>query len=88
MNLRKQRCMGAALVVISVLVLALAAMGRTPEERDATAAVLLLPLGIWMLCTKEYLLYEDAQPRASPGKGRIHRYPHIQKGATTWQEKK
>lgn len=91
MNLRKQRRMGAVLVVISVVILVLASMGTTPEEQDATAVLFLLPLGIWMLCTKEYLLYDEAeqeaQPRASPGKHRVRRYTHIQKGATSWQEK-
>lgn len=45
MKMRKQRHMGAALVVLSWLILLLAATGATPIDQDATAAVLLLPPG-------------------------------------------
>ena len=29
----------------------------TPEDRDATAVVLLAPLGLWMLFTKDIVIY-------------------------------
>ena len=51
MNMRKQRLMGAGLLAISAAMAALAWMGSTPEERDITAAVLLAPLGVWLLVT-------------------------------------
>lgn len=55
--MRKQRIMGAALVLLSILDLAMAAIGRTPEEQDATGALLILPLGLYMMFTKHYILY-------------------------------
>ena len=55
--MRKQRHMGAALVVLSWLILLLAATGTTPIDQDATAAVLLLPLGLYMIFTEQYILY-------------------------------
>jgi hypothetical protein len=30
---------------------------------DITAALVLVPLGIWMLCTKEAILYEEKGTR-------------------------
>lgn len=44
-----QKLMGVALVVISLVTL--------PLEHDATAAVLLVPLGIGLIATKHNLLY-------------------------------
>ena len=56
MKMRKQRLMGAALVAIAALVLLLASTGKTDEDRDATAALLVGPLGLYMMFTKEYVL--------------------------------
>lgn len=52
MKMTKQRLMGLALVVISVFMLLLASTGETMEDRDATAVLLTLPLGIYMMVTK------------------------------------
>lgn len=57
MNMRKQRIMGAVLVVIALAVIGLASTGATPEDRDATAALLIGPLGLYMMLTKNYILY-------------------------------
>ena len=57
MKMRKQRLIGAALVLLSWLLLILAAGGRTVEDRDATAVLFLLPLGLYMIFTKRYILY-------------------------------
>ena len=71
MNMRKQRLMGAGLLAISAAMAALAWMGSTPEERDITAAVLLAPLGVWLLVTKEYVLYDSGTvPDAASYRGR------------------
>ena len=71
MNMRKQRLMGAGLLAISAAMAALAWMGSTPEERDITAAVLLAPLGVWLLATKEYVLYDSGTvPDAARYRGR------------------
>lgn len=62
MKMTKQRLMGLALVVISVLMLLLASTGETLEDRDATAVLLTLPLGVYMMVTKQYLLYDGEEP--------------------------
>ena len=56
MKMRKQRHMGAALVVLSWLILLLAATRANPIDQDATAVVLLLPLGLYLIFTKHYIL--------------------------------
>lgn len=48
-KLLEQRLMGAVLVLICVI--------ATLLDGDATAAVLLAPLGLWMLFTKEIVIY-------------------------------
>ena len=55
--MRKQRVIGVVLVLISVIGLALAATGKTFEDHDTTFALLILPLGLYMMFTKEYILY-------------------------------
>lgn len=55
--MRKQRIMGAALVLLSVLVLAWAATGESPELQDGTVVLLILPLGLYMMLTKHYILF-------------------------------
>lgn len=62
-KMMKQRLLGLALVVICVLFVALASQGTTTEERDVTSVVLLLPLGIYAMTTKKYILIDaDAEP--------------------------
>ena len=53
----EQRLMGIGLLLICVLVLWLCFTGTTPEDQDATAVVLLAPLGLWMLFTKDIVIY-------------------------------
>ena len=69
MKMRKQRLMGVALVVISWLVVLLACSGETPEDQDATAALLVGPLGLYMVYSDDYLLYDGesvARARVRP----------------------
>ncbi len=56
-KLMEQRLMGLGLLTCCVLVLWLCSKGTTPVDRDATAAVLLAPLGLWMLFTKQIVIY-------------------------------
>lgn len=66
-KMTKQRLMGLALVAISAAVLWLASTGETVEDRDATAVLITLPLGIYALVTKEYILYDgDAETGEEP----------------------
>ena len=53
----EQKLMGLALLVICAFVLWLCFTGTTPEDQDATAVVLLAPLGLWMLFTKDIVIY-------------------------------
>lgn len=57
MKMRKQKIMGAVLVLISALVLVGAATGRSFYDRDATVVLLILPLGLYMIFTKNYILW-------------------------------
>ncbi len=49
--------MGVSLVVISWFILLLDLTGTTPVDQDATAALLTLPLGLYMIFSEEYILY-------------------------------
>lgn len=59
MNMRKQRLMGVALIAIAWLVLLDCNGGERPEDSDATAALLVGPLGLHMLFTKNYILHDS-----------------------------
>lgn len=61
MNMTKQRIMGFTLVTISVFMLFFASTGKTPEDRDATAVLFTLPLGLYMMITKQYVLYDGEE---------------------------
>lgn len=70
MKMIKQRLMGLGLVAISALVVVLASGGVSPEDQDATAAVLIGPLGLYMMFTKDYVLYDgdpiEEEPEEEP----------------------
>jgi len=76
MKLRKQRCLGVVLVVVSVALMLLVSTGSTPQDRDATAILVTLPLGIYMIFAPHYILYD--------GKSAAARH---ERSLTTWQEK-
>lgn len=61
MKMREQRWMGLLMVVISWLILTLAAGGETAEERDATAALFTLPLGLYMMFGERLVLYGEEE---------------------------
>jgi hypothetical protein len=54
----KQKVYGALLILACAVMLALAAQGTTPIERDATPVLFLFPLGLHMIFTKKSLLAE------------------------------
>ena len=56
-KLMEQKLMGLVLLVICAFVLWLCSTGTTPEDQDAKAVVLLAPLGLWMLFTKDIVIY-------------------------------
>lgn len=53
----EQKLMAIGLLLACVVVLWLCSTGTTPEDQDATVVVLLAPLGLWMLFTKEIVIY-------------------------------
>lgn len=56
-KLREQRLIGLAVLVCCAAMFWLCSTGRTLGDRDATAVLLLVPLGLWMLVTKEIIIY-------------------------------
>lgn len=62
MKMREQRLIGAALVIMSGILFAMACGGTTPEDRDVTALLLTLPLGLYMIFVDSYV----------PRRGRVH----------------
>lgn len=101
MKLRKQRLLGLAFVAISAVLLLMAATGTTPEERDATAVLLILPLGLCMVYSKiDFLNDCEAEEEDEPEEPQPYRHPapraihtthtantYRLKGAATWQGK-
>lgn len=55
--LLEQRLMGLALVALSVLIIVVCAHGATVEDQDATAVLLTLPLGLYLIFTKNICIY-------------------------------
>lgn len=53
----EQRLMGIGLLLICAVVLWMCSKGINPEDQDVTAVVFLAPLGLWMLFTKEIVIY-------------------------------
>lgn len=94
MKMRKQRLMGLAMLAITALILVMARGGKTPEDSDATAALLTGPLGLYMLLSKTYILYDGEEPeeatevsRSGEAAPRAHINKRRKEGAYTWQEK-
>lgn len=55
-KLKQQRWIGLVMLIISVCIFVLAVTGTTTESHDATAMLITLPLGIWLICTKEVII--------------------------------
>jgi hypothetical protein len=78
----KQKIYGALLILACAVTLAMAAQGTTPIERDATPAVLLFPLGVYMVVAKKNILHPTSERGHSHGSAtsgtakRQIQYPH------------
>lgn len=55
--LRSQKILGIVLILISAVIFFFAATAALPADQDATAALILLPLGAWMTLTRNLILY-------------------------------
>lgn len=84
MKMRKQRLMGVLLVAISWAMLLIAGTGQTVEDQDASAAMLTLPLGLYMIYTETYVLYDRPADKEAD---LCTTYRKNRKGAATWQER-
>ena len=51
-----QKLMGIALIAICALMFWLASPGVTPEEKDCTAVLLIAPIGLYMLFSKQIVI--------------------------------
>lgn len=94
MKMRKQRLMGLAMLGVTAVILAVAWGGRTPEDSDATAAFLTGPLGLYMLLSKTYILYDGEEQEAGGQKEsvgeaapRAHNKTTRKEVVNTWQER-
>lgn len=52
----EQKLMGIALIAICALMFWLASIGVTPEEKDCTAVLLIAPIGLYMLFSKQIVI--------------------------------
>lgn len=65
---RPQRVMGILMIIMCVAIVALASQGTTFEERNVTAILFLLPLGIYLIVTKKKVIYmEEVQSDGGDG---------------------
>ena len=55
--MRKQKLYGLVFVLLSIFVVIMCMTGKTAEDRDATAIVLLLPFGLYLIFTKKICIY-------------------------------
>lgn len=53
----KQKFYGLVLVLISIFAVILCMNGKTMEDRDVSAVVLLLPFGLYLIFTKKICVY-------------------------------
>ena len=54
----KQKFMGIVLLVVCAIIIALASQGTTPEDQDISVVLLLIPLGLGMIFTRENWLHK------------------------------
>lgn len=52
----EQKLMGIALIAICALMFWLASTEVTPEEKDCTAVLLIAPIGLYMLFSKQIVI--------------------------------
>jgi drug/metabolite transporter (DMT)-like permease len=83
-KMTEQRLIGLALIVICIFIIAFANQGTNEKDQDGTAILFLLPLGIYAVVTKEYILYD---PNEASAEEEIEtRISELEKGTATWHE--
>lgn len=56
-RLAKQKLIGVVMLLITAVIIWLASTGISVEDRDATAILVTLPLGVYLLLTKRIVIY-------------------------------
>lgn len=56
-KLIEQRLMGLALILVAFVMALVARNGATFQDCDATASVILAPIGFWLFFTKSVVIY-------------------------------
>lgn len=54
---REQRLMGLVLLILCGVILWVCSIGKTVEDQDAGAVFLLAPMGLYMLFTRDIVIY-------------------------------
>lgn len=54
---REQRLMGLVLLILCGVILWVCSTGETVEDQDAGAILLLAPMGLYMLFTRDIVIY-------------------------------
>lgn len=52
----KQKLMGFAMLIISAIIIIVAANGNSADTQDATLILITIPLGLYMLLTKNIII--------------------------------
>ena len=55
MKLVKQKVLGIALLLVSLFAVLLAIFSESPEDKDCTMVLILIPMGIWLLTSRQNL---------------------------------
>lgn len=56
-KLIQQKLMGLAFIAISIFCLWMASNGNTVQERDCTALILTVPVGLYLLFSRKIVVY-------------------------------
>jgi len=51
-----QKIIGIGFIILSVFVIMIASTGNSVEEKDITPILLFIPIGLYMIFTKKYIL--------------------------------
>ena len=54
----RQRFYGLIIILLCLVFILMAMQGNTSGEKDITPVILLLPLGLYMIFSKKYLLHQ------------------------------
>lgn len=55
--MRRQKLYGLFFVVLSIVICVVCSFGQTAEDCDATVILLLFPMGLYLLFSKEICIY-------------------------------